>query len=88
MAGMCRPGTLYTRSAESVYAVAFDLQRLEVYGPRVPVIQGVRRSPNGINGAASFSVSSTGSLAFVPGPLVVQRWQLARVESKRRSRAG
>ena len=54
-----------------VYAVAFDVKRLEVYGPRVPVIQGVRRSPSGLNGAASFSVSSTGSLAYIPGPLAV-----------------
>lgn len=52
-----------------VYAVAFDLKRLEVYGPRVPVIQGVRRSPSGLNGAVNFSISNTGSLTYIPGPL-------------------
>jgi serine/threonine protein kinase/Tol biopolymer transport system component len=65
-----------------VYAVAFDPRRLVVYGPRVPVIQGVRRSPSGINGAASFSVSSTGSLAYIPGPLVATLSHLARAERK------
>ena len=70
------------RLAESVYAVAFDVQRLEVYGPRVPVIQGVRRSPGGVSGAASFSVSDTGSLTYIPGPLVSTLNHLARAERK------
>ena len=61
-----------------VYAVAFDVKRLEVYGPRVPVIQGVRRSLSGLNGAASFSVSSTGSLVYIPGPLSAGAHHLAQ----------
>ena len=62
--------------------MAFDVKRLEVYGPRVPVIQGVRRSPGGVNGAAGFSVSDTGSLAYIPGPLVSTLSHLARAERK------
>ena len=60
-----------------VYAVAFDVKRLEVYGRRVPVIQGVRRSTGGTTGAASFSFSSNGSLTYIPGPLSATLSQLA-----------
>jgi len=60
-----------------VYAVAFDVKRLEVYGRRVPVIQGVRRSTGGTTGAASFSFSSNGSLSYIPGPLSATLSQLA-----------
>ena len=46
-----KPANIVYALSGTVYAVAFDVQPLVVYGPRVPVIQGVRRSPNGINGA-------------------------------------
>jgi serine/threonine-protein kinase len=53
-----------------VFAVPFDLRQLAVAGGPVPVVEGVRRSTNaaGRSGAAQFSVSSTGSLVFIPGP--------------------
>jgi serine/threonine-protein kinase len=35
----------------------------------VPVVEGVRRGPGGITGAGHFSVSSTGSLIYIPGPI-------------------
>jgi eukaryotic-like serine/threonine-protein kinase len=50
-----------------LFAVPFDLPRLAVTGGPVPVVEGVRRS-SGSSGTAHFSVSSTGSLVFVPGP--------------------
>ena len=50
-----------------LFAVPFDLRRLAVTGGPVPIVEGVKRS-QGITGAAHFSVSSTGSLVFVPGP--------------------
>ena len=51
-------------------AVPFDLERLEVTGGAVPVVEGVRRaSPIGTGTAtAQFSVATNGSLVYVPGP--------------------
>jgi serine/threonine-protein kinase len=50
-----------------LFAVPFDLPRLAVTGGPVPIVEGVKRSV-GTTGTAHFSVSSTGSLVFVPGP--------------------
>ena len=52
-----------------VLAVPFDLQRLEVAGGPVPIIEGVRRAPVSATGAAQFSVSANGSLVYMPGPV-------------------
>jgi TolB protein len=46
-------------------AVPFDPQRLQVSGTAVPVVEGVLQSTT--NGAAEYSFSATGSLAYVPG---------------------
>ncbi|HEX7778412.1 MAG TPA: protein kinase, partial [Vicinamibacterales bacterium] len=51
----------------NLFAVVFDLDRLEVKGGPVPVVEGVRRSPGGATGAAQYGVSATGSLIYVPG---------------------
>ncbi len=51
-----------------VFAVPFDLDRLEVTGGAVPVIEGVRRPVLGSTGTAQFATSSTGTLLYVPGP--------------------
>ena len=59
-------GHLLYAVAGRVLAVAFDERRLEVKGSHVPMIEGVRRSA--ASDAANFSVSSTGSLVYVPGP--------------------
>jgi Tol biopolymer transport system component len=50
-----------------LFAVPFDLRQLAVTGGPVPIVEGVRRSASGLTGTAQFSVSSTGSLVFVPG---------------------
>jgi len=54
-----------------VFAVPFDLRQLAVTGGPVPIVEGVRRSTSstGRSGVAQFSVSSTGSLVFIPGPV-------------------
>src|SRR5262249_42847344 len=52
----------------TVYAAPFDLRTLSVTGPVFPIIEGVRRAPTGGTGMADFSVSDTGTLAYVPGP--------------------
>jgi serine/threonine-protein kinase len=52
----------------ALFAVPFDLSRLEVAGTPTLVLEGVRRSLGGVTGSAQFSVSDTGSLLYIPGP--------------------
>ena len=65
-------GHLVFAREDRLLAVPFDLDRLDVTGPEVPVLEGVNRSiytGNSIRetGVAQFSVSETGILAYVPG---------------------
>jgi len=60
-------GHIVYAAHDSVFAVNFDEQRLEVSGAPVSMIAGVRRSQGRVTGAAQFSVSDTGSLVFIPG---------------------
>jgi hypothetical protein len=52
----------------TLFAVPFDLGRLEIKGGPVPVVEGVRR-PATASGSAYFAFSNTGALVYVPGPL-------------------
>jgi serine/threonine-protein kinase len=52
----------------TLFAVPFDLRRLEVTGGPVPIVEGVKRGITRAGGIAQFSVSSTGSLVYIPGP--------------------
>jgi tRNA A-37 threonylcarbamoyl transferase component Bud32 len=49
----------------TLFAVPFDLERLEVTGPAAPILEGVVASP-GIGGA-QFSFSDTGNLVYAAG---------------------
>jgi len=49
----------------SLYAIAFDEDKLECRGESSPVLQGVQG--NVTTGAVSFAVSSSGSLVYMPG---------------------
>jgi eukaryotic-like serine/threonine-protein kinase len=60
------PGHLVYAVQGVLFAVPFDLSRLAVTGGRVPIVQGVRRSASGA--FAQVSISTTGTLVFVPGP--------------------
>jgi hypothetical protein len=53
--------------AGTLFAVPFDLGRLQISGGQVPIVEGIRRAGN--TGAAHFSFSDTGSLIYVPGPV-------------------
>ena len=55
---------LYARSG-NLYAVPLDLKRLEVTGPPVAVVEGVLMSRN--TGSAYYTLSDTGTLAYIPG---------------------
>jgi eukaryotic-like serine/threonine-protein kinase len=53
-------------------AVSFDLRHLQVTSAPVPVIEGVARTAltatGRVTGLAQWSVSTTGSLVYIPGP--------------------
>ena len=55
---------VYARSG-TIMAAPFNLSQLRVTGPPVPILEGLET--NVVTGAAHFSVSEKGSLAFVPG---------------------
>ena len=67
-----------------LFAVPFDLKRLEVTGGQVPIVEGVWRTASANSGAALFSVSDTGSLIYVPGPAAASSAQsgLALIDRK------
>ncbi len=58
----------------TLFAVPFNVRKLEVTGGPVPVLEGVMRTTN--IGAAQFSYSTIGSLAFISGPASVAAGQL------------
>src|SRR5262249_2937064 len=72
-------GHLLFARAGTLMAVPFDLDKLEVTGTAVPVVEGVLQSEQG---AAAFSVSNTGSLAYVPGRAEERRSDLVWVDRK------
>ena len=59
---------IYARE-DVLYAVPFDLDRLEATGAPVPVVEGVRR-PVGLasaSGHAAYAISTKGTLVYAPG---------------------
>jgi serine/threonine-protein kinase len=60
----------------TLFAVPFDLQRLEVSGQPVPVLEGLEADP--VDGGAQFSFSDTGKLVYVASasgdPIVSIYW--------------
>jgi serine/threonine-protein kinase len=72
-------GHLVYAFSGSLFVMAFDVRRLETSGEPVRVVEGVRRATGRVSivrsmrtgsGAANFSVSNNGSLAYVPGPAI------------------
>ncbi len=60
-------GHLVFMRAESLLAAPFDLRRLELTGPAVPVLEGIMSlAPFGI-GSGLFALSSNGTLVYAPG---------------------
>jgi serine/threonine-protein kinase len=57
-----------------LYAVPFDVERLETRGPEVPVLDAVSQAltagdENDTTGAGQFAVAATGTLAWLAGPV-------------------
>ena len=75
---MSRRVTSCTPLKGTLFAVAFDVQRLQVTGARAPVVEDVRRSGGRTTGASHFSISRTGSLIYIPGlETSRRRWEIA-----------
>ncbi len=62
-------GHLLFTQAGALMAVPFDLQRLEIAGNPVPVVDGllVHGSSNSVSSSTDYSLSSNGTLVYVPG---------------------
>jgi serine/threonine-protein kinase len=71
-------GHLVYARAGQLLAAPFDLTRLAVTGPPVPVLDGVLM--NHANGSTHFSLSANGSLAYVPGGAVAVGRRLVWVD--------
>ena len=52
----------------SLFAVAFDVERLEVRSAPIAILEGVRRADASSSGGAHFSVAANGTLVYVAGP--------------------
>ncbi|HSA97122.1 MAG TPA: protein kinase, partial [Acidobacteriota bacterium] len=65
-----------------LYAVPFDLHRLEVTGAPVKVLGGVMMNEE--RGAAYFSLSENGSLAYIQGPFIQSQTRLAWIDTSGR----
>ena len=71
-------GHLLYAVGESIRAVAFDLDRLEVKGQSLPVVDDV--AMNLTDGAAAFDVSENGTLAYLPVESYVTETDLVVVD--------
>jgi eukaryotic-like serine/threonine-protein kinase len=81
-------GHIVYATGGTLFAVPFDVTRMEITGASVPVIEGIKRAgtPDVNTGIAHFSVAGNGSIVYVPGPLslTASRRELVRVDSKGR----
>ena len=62
-------GHLVHALGNALFAIPFDVERLEVSGGLIPVIEGVQRGTGGAEGqggSANYDVSSNGTLVYVP----------------------
>ncbi len=63
-----------------LYAVPFDPERLALRGPEAPILEGVTQglisaNANDATGAGQFAISPAGTLAWISGPVAIQRQQ-------------
>ncbi len=58
-------GHLIYAQTGNLMAVPFDAERVEATGAAVPVLEGIWQSPT--TGAAQYSISTSGSLAYISG---------------------
>jgi serine/threonine-protein kinase len=75
-------GHLLYGAGEAIRAVPFDLARLAVTGPSVPVVDSVAMNPT--DGAAAFDVSQNGTLAYMPVSSYITESELVFVDRQGR----
>jgi serine/threonine-protein kinase len=75
-------GHLVFVHGSTLFAVLFDVGRLEVTGGRVPVVEGLIRNQFIGDGAGNYTVSDTGTLAFVPGQVLSAGRQIVSITAK------
>ena len=73
-------GHLLYAVGETIRAVPFDLGRLAVTGPALPVVDSVAMNPS--DGAAAFDVSENGTLAYLPVSSYVTESELMLVDRR------
>jgi Tol biopolymer transport system component/tRNA A-37 threonylcarbamoyl transferase component Bud32 len=73
-------GHLLFAVGETIRAAPFDLNRLAVTGPAVPVVDNVAMNPT--DGAAAFDVSENGTLAYLPVSSYVTESDVVFVDRK------
>ncbi len=73
-------GHLVYVQTETLMAVPFDLARLQVTGPPVPVLEDV--PVDTVNGNSQFSISDDGSLVYIPASVVNTNRLLVWVDRK------
>ncbi len=66
----------------TLFAVPFNLAKLEVSAGPVPIIEGVRRVAAASVGTAHFVFSKSGSLVYLPGPMSWGREELFLFDRK------
>jgi len=59
-----------------LFAIAFDVNRLETHGQPVPVVEGVQRAVLNSSATAHFAFSDSGTLLFIPGPAATSNTSL------------
>ena len=65
-----------------LYAVRFDVERLEASGPRVAVLEGVARTSGAASGATQFGVADTGTVILIPGAASTGRGRILALFSR------
>jgi serine/threonine-protein kinase len=75
-------GHLVYARAQTLYAVLFDPDRLEVTGAGVPVLTGVRTGLLDQTGRAGFTFSQTGTLVYVASAPAERRLVLVDLQGK------
>jgi serine/threonine-protein kinase len=60
-------GNLIYAQGNSLFALSVDLNSRKITAGPIPILEGVRRSSNGITDAAQYAVSDSGTLVTIPG---------------------
>jgi len=78
-------GHLLFAQAGNLLAVPFDVTRLAVTGTAIPVVEGVMQSRT--SGTAQYSISESGSLAYIAGGVLADQRRLVWVDRKGKEQA-